>query len=208
MATYTPVTIAPLDLLAGEVGSHCLHGEVAHFDRVLHDDALQLAVGQPVDEGRVRIEHDGLHLAGERRVFQGAKQPAGIRLAHGEDARRAAAEPVQHVGRLVQGQLGRRAGVLILRNDFHLGELFSQRVEKALLALLGALAAWVVAQQVTPFSPLPPPLQPASERTAKANAARRIDIARILRVISRGYPIEDTCPGKARQRACLRRFKS
>ena len=133
----------PLDLLALDVRHHRLHPQIAHLHRVLHDQAVERAVAQPLDQVRRGVEADELDLAGPPVLLQHAHHREGGRLVgaehavHAERSRRALQAGEERL-RFLVGALDVGAGVLV-RADHLDARVPGHRLEKPLLALAGAV---------------------------------------------------------------------
>jgi len=54
---------APLDRLAADVRHHGLHAEIAHVDRILQHETVDMRVAQSLDQAVRGIEPDELHFS-------------------------------------------------------------------------------------------------------------------------------------------------
>ena len=141
----------PVSTLAGtgcllQVRDHRLHAQVAHVHRVLHDEALELALAQRLEEAGAVVEADEGDRAGLADVLQREQHAGGRRLVGREDAVDARREAIEQVlGRPLR-RVARRAGVLIRRDHRHAREAALQLGQEARLALLRGRRSLLVAQ--------------------------------------------------------------
>src|SRR4030067_735386 len=68
------------DGLAAKMESHQLDAQVAHLDRVLQDEALDVSVPERLDELRRVVEPDKDDLPGKPRLVERAQPPESARL--------------------------------------------------------------------------------------------------------------------------------
>src|ERR1051326_276537 len=126
----------------------CDHSQVAHQHRVLHHHGLKVPVLHIQNRLRTGIEPDHFHLAPRQPdVSQSFGHGDRGRFVCAKDAVDLAPEPVQQILRDLVGSLARGARVLVRGNDFHVGILRSEHVEKSGLARLGARRADRVPKQ-------------------------------------------------------------
>src|SRR5688572_12978500 len=138
------------DLLHGlpaDMVDERLHPQVAHADRVLEDEPLDLALLHRLDERLARVEADVLHLAREPRILEGPEHPERRRLVRGEDALDLVPEAREEVLGGLVGSLRGRTAVEVGADELDPRVLLLQGVEEALLPLHGALRALGVAKE-------------------------------------------------------------
>ena len=159
---------ALLDLLALQVLDHRLHAEVAHVERVLHDQAVDLArPAAPSTSFSLASKPTNFTLPASPALCSASSMP-NVVDSFGQKMPSTPPSPpsARRAGsRRRETRLGRRAAVLVVAHDLDARELRLDRVEEALLAVRRARRALLVAEHDD--LPLPPRSSPGARPRAR-----------------------------------------
>src|SRR4030042_1589189 len=123
-----------LDRLAAKVERHQLDAQVAHLDRVLEDESLDVPVPERLDELRRAVKPDEDDLPRETGFLEGPQRPERARLVRAENTVHVGEPADEVLGQLV-GAFRRRSRVLILDEKADGRGLGLHGLQKALLSL-------------------------------------------------------------------------